>query len=120
MPPGAGARIPRLDMDHGALITAAPGSGDSSMQTQSDTDSTLHAVVAATRAACKLPLPEVISRGHCFITDLGFDSLSIARLALELEDRVQQPVLLDDWIASEPDPSALTVGSLCDYVAALG
>lgn len=90
------------------------------MQTGSDTDSILHAVVAATRAACKLPLPEVIHRGHGFITDLGFDSMSIARLALELEDRVQQPVLLDDWIASQPDPSALTVGSLCDYVAAIG
>jgi acyl carrier protein len=90
------------------------------MQTGSNTDSILRAVVEATRAACKLPLPEVIDRGHCFVTDLGFDSMSIARLALELEDRVQQPVLLDDWIASEPDPSALTVGSLCNYVAALG
>ncbi len=89
------------------------------MNTGNSTDSILHAVVEATRAACKLPLPEEISHGHCFVTDLGFDSMSIARLALELEDRVQQPVLLDDWIASEPDPTALTVGSLCNYVASL-
>ncbi len=107
-------------MDNRALSAAAQCVGGSAMQAGSNSDSILHAVVAATRAACKLPLPEVISRGHCFVTDLGFDSMSIARLALELEDRVQQPVLLDDWIASEPDPSALTVGSLCNYVAALG
>ncbi|HZI13898.1 MAG TPA: phosphopantetheine-binding protein [Myxococcus sp.] len=90
------------------------------MISRSNTESVLPAVIEAMRAACKLTLPEQITPEHGFVTDLGFDSMSIARLALELEDRVQQAVLLDDWIASEPDPTALTVGSLCNYVASLG
>ena len=73
-------------------------------------------VVASIRAAARHPLPAEITGDRSFILDLGFDSMSIARLALALEDRLDQPVLLDDWIAGEADPAALNVDSLCRYL----
>jgi acyl carrier protein len=80
------------------------------------TDPTLERVVAAIRASVRHPLPAHIERSHSFIFDLGFDSMSIARLALALEDAFHQPILLDDWLAQKADPAALDVDSLCRYL----
>lgn len=79
-------------------------------------DSTFDLVVLSIRAAARHPLPASISRDDSFILDLGFDSMSIARLALALEDQFHQPILLDEWIAQEADPAALNVNSLCRYL----
>jgi acyl carrier protein len=73
-------------------------------------------VVASIRAAARHPLPAIIAGNDSFILNLGFDSMSIARLALALEDQFHQPILLDDWIAQGADPAALTVDSLCRYI----
>lgn len=81
-------------------------------------DPTIIGVIACIRTAARHPLPEVILEHHAFVTELGFDSMSIARLALALEDRFQQALPLDEWIAEASDPRELTVASLCDYVAA--
>jgi acyl carrier protein len=81
-------------------------------------DPTFEGVIACIRAAARHTLPEVIQREHAFVTELGFDSMSIARLALALEDRFHQALPLDEWIAEASDPRELTVASLCDYVAA--
>lgn len=80
-------------------------------------DPVLDGVIVCVRAAARHPLPEPIRREHSFIVDLGFDSMGIARLALALEDRFDQTILLDEWIGQATDPAALTVASLCDYVA---
>ncbi len=73
-------------------------------------------VVASVRAAARHPLPAIITGDDSFILDLGFDSMSIARLALALEDQFHQPILLDDWISQEVDPAGLNVASLCRYL----
>jgi acyl carrier protein len=52
------------------------------------------------------------------VDDLGFDSLRIAMLALELEAEFGEPFLINDWIAETGDVSRLTVGSLAEYVGA--
>lgn len=83
--------------------------------TMSD-DAVFQGVVASTRSASRHELPEAILPEHSFVLDLGFDSLAVARLALALEDTFAQPVLLDDWLAYEDDPGALTVASLCRYI----
>lgn len=77
-------------------------------------------VVAAVRAAARHRLPEKILPDHGFVTDLGFDSMSIALLALSLEDELGRAVLLDDWIATHTDPQSMTVESLCNYVSTDG
>lgn len=53
---------------------------------------------------------------HRFLTDLGFDSLRMVSLSLALENEFGRPLLLNEWLGSAPDVTALTVGSLCDYV----
>ena len=79
-------------------------------------DSVLIGVIAAIRAAAKGPMPEEIEPRHGFIDDLGFDSMSVALLALALEDQFDRAILLDGWIARYSDPAALTVASLCEYL----
>jgi acyl carrier protein len=81
------------------------------------TDSVLEGLIECIRASARHPLPSVLRRDHSFVLDLGFDSMSIARLALEVEDRFQQTILFDEWIAQEADPASLTIDSLCRYVA---
>ena len=80
------------------------------------TDPVLTDVTACIRASARHPLPEVIEPDHGFVTDLGFDSMSIARLALALEDCFNQALPIDEWIAEAGDPRELTVASLCSYV----
>ena len=48
---------------------------------------------------------------------LGYDSLRMASLAIALEEEFERPLLLAEWIARAGDPEALTVGSLCEYIA---
>ncbi len=79
-------------------------------------DPVFEGVSACIRAAARHPLPDVLRREHAFVTDLGFDSMSIARLALALEDRFQQALTLDEWIREVQNPGELTVASLCAYV----
>jgi acyl carrier protein len=73
-------------------------------------------VTTAIRTAAKGAIPEEIEPEHCFIADLGFDSMSIALLALALESEFDRTILLDGWIARHMDPSDLTVASLCAYL----
>jgi acyl carrier protein len=70
----------------------------------------------AIREATHGELPAELSEGHSFVFDLGFDSLAMARLGLTLEDQFGVPILLDSWMSSQSDPSALTVGSLRAFV----
>lgn len=57
-----------------------------------------------------------IQREDSLVLTLGFDSLRIATLAIALEEELDRPILLNDWIAGCTDPTTLTVGSLCDFV----
>ena len=50
------------------------------------------------------------------VLSLGFNSLKVVTLALELERQFERPLLLNDWVGRCPDPTLLTVRSLCDYV----
>ncbi|RAL20542.1 hypothetical protein DL240_16000 [Lujinxingia litoralis] len=77
---------------------------------------TFATVEKAIRAAASNPLPETIRKDHSFLLDLGFDSLTITVLTLELEHFVGQPVLLNRWVESASNPTDLTVGSLCAYL----
>ena len=73
-------------------------------------------VVRAVRESAPRPVdPEP---GHRLVDDLGFDSLRMASLAIALESELGQPVLLNDWIASAPSLSDLTVQSLAAHMAA--
>ena len=74
-------------------------------------------VVAAIRSTLKGPLPAAILPNHSFVVDLGFDSMSVALLGLALEDQFNCAILLDGWIAEHNHPAALSVQSLCEYVA---
>jgi acyl carrier protein len=74
-------------------------------------------VVAAIRATQKGKLPDEIVPDHSFVLDLGFDSMSVALLALALEDQFSCAILLDGWIGEHAHPAALTVKSLCEYLA---
>lgn len=73
-------------------------------------------VATALRSASRGELPSEVSPAQSLIFDLGFDSLAMARLGLTLEDQFGFAIGLDSWLASESDPSALTVGSLCHFV----
>lgn len=73
-------------------------------------------VVRAVRDAAAVPLPDELKEGDSFVLDLGFDSLAMARLGLALEEQFGFPILLDSWLSSQSDPSALTVGSLRAFV----
>ncbi len=87
--------------------------------THLDSNSLDSLVVAAIRSTAKGEIPVSIQPSHGFLADLGFDSMSISLLALALEDALDRPVLLDEWVASHSDPALLTVGSLCDYLRPL-
>ncbi len=54
--------------------------------------------------------------GDSLVFNLGFDSLRIATLAMELEKQLGRPLLLVNWVGRCGDPKNLTVGSLSDYV----
>jgi acyl carrier protein len=72
-------------------------------------------VVRAVRDSAPRPVdPEP---AHRLVDDLGFDSLRMASLAIALETELGQPVLLNDWIASAPTLSDLTVQSLAVHMA---
>lgn len=73
----------------------------------------LRAVTRARPDYAELPRP-----AHRLVYELGFDSLGIARLALELETEFGQALLLNDWIVAAPNVSALTVTSLAQFVSA--
>lgn len=70
----------------------------------------------AIRAAAQNELPDKIENGHSFLEDLGFDSLSLSVLTLELEALLGRPVLLNRWVERAQNPSELTVASLCEYL----
>lgn len=76
-----------------------------------DIERTVCAAVAA--ASDKDLVPRL---DHRLIDDLDFDSLRMTRLAIELEAGLGQSVLLNDWVASAPELSDLTVGSLAEHV----
>jgi acyl carrier protein len=80
-------------------------------------DPILRSVIAAIGSAAKGPMPQQIEPQQSFINDLGFDSMSLALLALALEDEFDQPILLHDWIARHADFTTLTVASLCAFLA---
>lgn len=73
-------------------------------------------VSAAIRRAARVPLPEVLNESHSFISNLGFDSMTMALLSLGLEEEFGFPIMLDGWLRSQPDPEALTIGALCDFL----
>lgn len=68
------------------------------------------AILAAIQRSTK------VHREDSLVLALGFDSLRVASLAIALEDQLERPIMLNDWIAQCTDPTALTVGSLYDYV----
>lgn len=68
------------------------------------------AILAAMQRSAK------ISPSDSLVLALGFDSLRVASLAIALEDQLDRPILLNEWVASCNDPTALTVGSLYEYV----
>jgi acyl carrier protein len=70
----------------------------------------------AIRAAAQNELPDRIQSHHSFLEDLGFDSLSLSVLTLELEALLGRPVLLNRWVERASSPSKLTVESLCEYL----
>lgn len=74
-------------------------------------------IVRAIRAAAPGELPDEIEPGHTFLEDLGFDSLTLSVLTLELEEELGRPVLLNRWVERAQSPSGLTVASLRDYLA---
>jgi acyl carrier protein len=76
----------------------------------------LAAVRAAIRGAARGPLPANLDESHSFVFDLGFDSLGMLRLGVMLEEQLGRPILLDGWLSSEPDPAALTIRSLCEFL----
>jgi acyl carrier protein len=57
-----------------------------------------------------------IKDSDSLVARLGYDSLRMASLAIALEDEFGRPLLLAEWISRAPDPDALTVGSLCEYI----
>jgi acyl carrier protein len=72
-------------------------------------------VVRAVARSC----PEsgrVVTVTDRLVDDLGFDSIRIARLSIELEDELGEHVLLNDWVGAVGDPTLLTVGSLVEYI----
>ncbi len=59
---------------------------------------------------------KTIEPSDSLVFSLGFDSLSVANLAIALETELERPVFLSDWFARCGDPAALTVGSLCNFI----
>jgi acyl carrier protein len=60
--------------------------------------------------------PQRVAVGDRLVDDLGFDSIRMASLSVEVEREIGEPILLNDWVGSVGDPSLLTVASLVDYV----
>jgi acyl carrier protein len=85
----------------------------------SDTSPLLEVVAESIEAAAVFEVPDPILPGHSLVEDLGFDSLTITVLALEIETRLGQSILLNRWVEGVSDPSELTVGSLCAYLETL-
>jgi acyl carrier protein len=81
-------------------------------------DNVLFAKVLRAVARAKPEHAEAPRPTHRLVYDLGFDSLAIASLALALESEFGEAFLLNDWIVSAPQVSALTVASLAEFVAA--
>lgn len=77
----------------------------------------LSVVVDAIRASARHTLPTRIEPSHRIVDDLGYDSLGIVNLSVALEERIGRPILLDGWIGGAASPSALTVGSLAQWIA---
>jgi acyl carrier protein len=75
----------------------------------------LEMVSRAIAAACQTE-PIVLSAGDRLVADLGFNSLRIAALALEIGRELGCPVLLNDWLAQARNIDDLTVGSLCEFL----
>jgi acyl carrier protein len=50
------------------------------------------------------------------VDDLGFDSIRIASLSVEIEHELGEAILLNDWVGAAGDPALLTVASLVEYV----
>ncbi|MFU8804739.1 MAG: acyl carrier protein [Bradymonadaceae bacterium] len=73
----------------------------------------------AIEAAANFDLPEPVRPEHSLVDDLGFDSLTISVLALEIEERLGQPILLNRWVEGVQEPSELTVASLSSYLEEL-
>ena len=57
-----------------------------------------------------------VSDSDSLVLDLGFDSLRLATLGLELEREFDTLLLLTEWVSLFDDPSELTVGSLGDHI----
>lgn len=66
--------------------------------------------------AANFELPGPVRPKDSLVNDLGFDSLTISLLALELEQRLGRPILLNRWVEGVNRPAQLTVASLCDYL----
>ena len=66
--------------------------------------------------ACNDSVPAEIHEGSSLVNDLAFDSMAMVRLGVALEDELDRPILLDEWLQSCDDPEQLTVGSLCNYL----
>jgi acyl carrier protein len=73
-------------------------------------------VVRAIRNAGGPEVPSSVEPGASLVLNLGFDSMKMAMLSLSLEGEFGCAIMLDDWIASHPDPHDLTVESLCEYL----
>ena len=57
-----------------------------------------------------------VSDKDSLVLDLGYDSLRLATLSIELEREFDTPLLLTEWVSLFDDPVELTVGSLADYI----
>jgi acyl carrier protein len=62
------------------------------------------------------PQAHEFSERYSFVSNLGYDSLRVATLAVALERHFGRVILLNEWISGIGDPNELTVGSLIDYV----
>ncbi|MGA3124482.1 MAG: hypothetical protein ABSF69_27300 [Polyangiaceae bacterium] len=82
------------------------------------TPNLVRGVVSAIRRAGGDEVPSQVELENSLVLHLGFDSMKMALLSLSLEGELGFPILLDDWIASHPDPCDLTVASLCGYIVA--
>lgn len=83
----------------------------------SEHDELLELVRQAIDAAATFELPDPVRPEHSLVDDLGFDSLRISALSLEIEERLGHSILLNRWVEGVTEPSELTVESLCTYLA---
>lgn len=78
----------------------------------------LQKTCAAIRTVIDDPARSISPADH-LIDDFELDSAAVASLTIALEDQFDDVLLLNEWIASADDPSALTVASLVDYLTDL-